>query len=132
MARSSSRWGFRRSSAGAFGSSPPAGSSGSPRETDLRHRREALVERIPCPADGADRVGFAAAVDGLAQPADMHIHGALVDIDVVAPHAVEQLLARIDTAGVAHQIFEQPVFGWTQVQIAAGAADAMALAVEFE
>src|SRR5687768_1249763 len=97
------------------------------------HRRKTLVEGIAGAAHGADRVGFAgAAVDGLAQAPDMDVHGAFVDIDVVAPDAVEQLLARIDAARMPHQIFEQAIFGRPEMDFAAGAADAVAGAVEFE
>src|SRR5690606_9064487 len=59
---------------------------------------EFLVEGVARAANGADRVPGAALVDGLAQPADMNVDGALVDIDVCAPDAVEKLLARINAA----------------------------------
>ncbi len=42
----------------------------------------------------------------------MHIDGALVDIDIMAPHRIKQLGALIDAAGVLHQVFEQAEFGW--------------------
>src|SRR5258708_39715403 len=80
--------------------------------TRLSRRRaaEAVVERVARAADGADRVSLAAAVERLAQPADMDVDGALVDIDLRAPHRVEQLGARKHPAGPFHQEFEQPVF----------------------
>jgi hypothetical protein len=59
----------------------------------LRGLAEAVVERIAGAAHGADRVGLMAAVERLAQAADVDVDGALVDVDVGAPHAVEQLLA---------------------------------------
>src|SRR5689334_4989325 len=62
----------------------------------------------------------------------MHVDGTLVDIDVVAPNAVEQLLARVDTAGVAHQVLEQPVLGGAQVDLTTTATDAVAGAVELK
>ena len=52
---------------------------------------EPLVEGIAHAAHGADGVGLAAAAQRLAQAADMDVHGALVDIDVVAPDRIEQL-----------------------------------------
>ena len=58
----------------------------------LFHLCETVVQRVAGAADGADRVLLAAGVEQLAQAADMHIDGALVDIDVAAPDAVEQLL----------------------------------------
>ena len=80
------------------------------------------------------RIGsrLAAAVERLAQPADMHVHGALVDIDVAAPDAVEQLLAREDAAGALHQEFEQPEFGRPEPDLAAAARHAVRLAVELD
>src|SRR5580700_10458521 len=54
---------------------------------------ETIVERVAGAAHGADRIDGVAAVECLAQAADMDVHSALVDIDVAAPHPVEQLLA---------------------------------------
>src|SRR3569832_447103 len=95
-------------------------------------RRKSLVEGVAGATHRADWVRLAAAVDGLTQAADMHIDGPLVDVDIVTPNPIEQLFARIDPAGVTHQIFEQPIFGRPQVQVATGAADTMALPVELE
>src|ERR1700687_1050062 len=57
------------------------------------HLREPVVQGIAGAAHGADRILLTAGVEQFAQPPDMHIHGALVDIDIAAPDAVEQLLA---------------------------------------
>src|SRR6185437_1576393 len=54
---------------------------------------EPVVERIARAADGADRIRLLAAIDRLTQATDMHVDGALVDIDVRAQDTVEQLLA---------------------------------------
>src|SRR5436309_718025 len=51
----------------------------------LRRLAEPLVERIAGAAYGADRVGGAAAIERAAQPTDMHVDGALVDVDVAPP-----------------------------------------------
>src|ERR1051325_692907 len=56
-------------------------------------RAEAVVERVAGATHRANRIGGVAAVDRLAQASDVDIHRALVDIDIGAPHAVEQLLA---------------------------------------
>src|ERR1700724_309218 len=66
-----------------------------------------IVERIAGAANGADRIDGVAAVERLAQAADMDVDGALVDIDVAAPHAIEQLLAGKYPAGALHPIFQQ-------------------------
>ena len=81
---------------------PPASRAPSPsRERGASRPFELLVEGVAGAADGADRVAAAAAVERAAQAADVHVDGALVDIDVVAPDAVEQLLAREDAAGAS-------------------------------
>src|ERR1700731_2919238 len=80
---------------------------GSWRVARLRGLAEAVVQRIAGAAHGADRVRHAAAVERLAQAADMDVDGALVDIDVAAPDLVEQLLAGKHPAGAFHQEFDQ-------------------------
>ena len=72
------------------------------------------------------------AVERLAQPADMDVDGALVDIDFTAPHAVEKLFAREHATGPLHQKFEQAIFGRAQIDRAAGARHALLLAVDLE
>src|ERR1044072_1669802 len=75
---------------------------------------------------------LAAAVECTAQSPDMHIDGTLVDVDVAAPDAVEQLLARVDSSGVLHQEFKQAELGRPQMHLAARTRDALLLAVELE
>src|SRR5580704_9648587 len=77
--------------------------------TQVRSTRfpEPIVERIAGATYGTDRVDGVAAIERLAQAADMDVDGALVDIDVAAPYPVEQLLAREHPAGTFHQKFEQ-------------------------
>src|ERR1700704_2736296 len=93
---------------------------------------EAVVERVAGAAHGADRIGGAAAIERLAQASDMDVDGALVDIDVAAPDAVEQLLPREHPAGILHQEFEQPEFGGAERHVAAGARHPLLLAVELD
>ena len=62
----------------------------------------------------------------------MHVHCPLVDIHISAPDAIEQLLARIDAAGIAHEIFEQAVFGGPEMDFLARTANAMGGAVELD
>src|SRR5437899_976518 len=93
---------------------------------------EAVVQRVAGAAYGADRVGFAAAIESLAEPPDMNIHSALVDINLGAPNTVEQLLAREHPAGPLHEEFEQPIFGRAEINLAAGARYPFLLAVEFD
>src|ERR1700744_5675137 len=93
---------------------------------------EAIVERVAGAADGADRILLAAGIEQLAQAADMHVDGALVDVDVTAPDAVEQLLAREHPARMLEEEFEQAIFGRPEVDRAARARYAALLAVKLE
>src|SRR5665213_3277237 len=79
------------------------------------HLREAVIQRVAGATDGADRILLAAGVEQLAQAADMDVDGALVDIDVAAPDAVEQLLAAEHAAGMLEEEFEQAVFGRPEI-----------------
>ncbi len=60
-------------------------------------RREPLVEGIAGAAHGADRVGLTAAHQRLAQAADVHVDGTLVDIDVPAPTRRSSNCSRVNT-----------------------------------
>src|SRR5215216_2589656 len=93
---------------------------------------EALVERVAGAAHGADGVALALAVERFAQPADVDIDGALVDVDVASPNAVEQLLARKYPAGTLQQKFQQTKLGRPQLDLAAAAKDATTVAVELD
>ena len=50
-------------------------------------------------------------LERLAQAADVHVHRALLDEDVVAPHLVEELRARIDAPGMRHEEVQQAELG---------------------
>src|SRR6201989_3527329 len=93
--------------------------------------REAVVEGVAGAADGADRILLAAGIEQLAQAADMHVDGALVDIDVAAPDAVEQLLAAEHPARMLQEELQQPVLGRAEIDRTARARDTALLAVEF-
>src|SRR6185295_20225924 len=80
---------------------------------------EPLVERIARATYRSDRIRGAATIERAPQPPDMHIDGALIDIDIASPHAVEQLLARVDAARALHQEFEQAEFGRPEMHLAA-------------
>src|SRR5271165_309353 len=108
--------------------------SATPAPSSIRPCRllKAVVERVARAAHGANRVDLGIPIERPAQSADMDVNGALVDIDVTPPHAIEQLLAREHTTGPLHQIFEQPVFGRTELDRPAGARYASLLPVHFE
>src|ERR1700681_2426773 len=98
----------------------------------LLRLREPVVERVAGAAHGADRILLAARIEQFAQPPDMHIHGALVDIDVAAPDAVEQLLAGKHPARMLEKNLQQPVFGRAEIDRTPRAPDAALLAIELD
>src|SRR4030095_5338828 len=65
------------------------------------------IQRVSRRAHGADQVVILGTVERLAQPADMHIHGARLHIDVVAPHRVQQLFAVEHPALMLQQMAQQ-------------------------
>src|SRR4051812_17421943 len=75
----------------------------------LRLRPDRLVERIACRANGADGIARTLDVHGLAQPADMHVNRARLDIDVRAPHRIQELLAAEHPARMLDEVIEQLV-----------------------
>src|SRR3954451_24662442 len=94
--------------------------------------RKPVIQRIAGAAHGANRVLLAVRVEQFAQAADMHVDGALVDIDVASPDAVEQLLAAEHPAGTLEEELQQAVFGGSQIDRPAGARDAAFFAVKLE
>src|SRR5437867_398174 len=102
--------------AGAKGALPPARFEGrsddkrrrprrlfSFKTTDLGGLFELVGEGVASTAHSAHRIGLRPSHHRLAQAADMHIDGALIDIDVAAPHAVQELGAAEHAAGALHQ-----------------------------
>ena len=61
----------------------------------------------------------------LAQALDMHVHRALLDEDVVAPHLVEQLAAAVHALGVLHEVVQQLELGRAHLQHLAVVRDAV-------
>src|SRR4029077_6541704 len=53
-------------------------------------------------------------LQSLAQPADMNVDGAFLDVHIPTPPAVQQLGARVDALGVLHEELEHAVFSRAQ------------------
>ena len=83
------------------------------------------VEDVAGAAHGAHGIGFVAAHDRFAQPADMHIDGTFIDLRGAAPDAVEQLRPAQNPAGIFHEQLEQAVFRRPEIDLAAEARDAV-------
>src|SRR6202521_247058 len=95
-----------------------------------RPRARSLLESIAGAAHGADRVAIGASDQRLSEPSHVDVDGAPVDEGIAPPHAVEQLLARKDAAGVLHEKSQQFEFGGSQANLALAAGDAVRGAVE--
>src|SRR5438552_1522731 len=85
----------------------PAGSGGRGRRSPgVRYwwLMSRVVERVAGGSHRADDIGCAAGVQRLAQAADMDVDGPRLDVDVMAPDRVQQLLAREHAPGMQHKI----------------------------
>ena len=91
-----------------------------------------VVERIARGADGPDQLGLAADVDRLAEPADVDVDGAQLDVAVAAPDRVEQPLAREDPRRMFEEMAQQPEFGRAERDRPAAALHLVADDVHFE
>src|SRR6185437_253102 len=69
------------------------------------------IERVARGAHRADDVGPVAVVERLAQPPDMHVDGAQLELGVAAPYGVEQLLAREHAARPLEEEAQQAELG---------------------
>ena len=88
---------------------------------------EGFVEGVAGAANGADRITFAPPRQRLAQPPDVDVDGALVDLRRLPPNRIEQLGAREHPAGLFEQIFEQPKIGRAEADVALAAPGATSI-----
>src|SRR6188474_2330908 len=86
-------------------------------------------EGVAGAAHGANRIGFGAAHHRLAQTANMDVDRTLIDIDVAAPYAVQQLRAAEHPARALHEKLEQPELGRAEMHLASVPRHAMGLAI---
>src|SRR5262249_48899165 len=89
-------------------------------------------EGVARAAHRAHRIGLGAAHHRLAQTADMHVDRPLVDIDVAAPYAVEQLRPAEDATWALHEKLEQAKFGRPEMHLAAIPRHAMRFTIELD
>src|SRR5271165_5839316 len=68
-------------------------------------------------------------LERLAQPADVHIHGALFHIGIAAPDAIEQLAAREHPLRVSHEKMQQAILRGAQGDFPLAGADPVARVV---
>src|SRR5271163_1921991 len=119
-------------------STRPAAFSLDGRCSSKRRRRqssslpEGFVEGVAGAANGADRIAFPAARERLAQPPDVNVDGAFVDLRRLPPNRIEQLGAREHPAGLFEQIFEEPELRRAEVDVARAAANPPGLPIKIE
>ncbi len=87
-------------------------------------------EAVARAAHGLHEAVEAALLERLAQPPDVHVDRALLDVHVAAPDAVEQLAPRVDAVRVRHQESEQPVLRRAERNRLASRGHAMSRLVE--
>src|SRR5438128_2369289 len=68
------------------------------------------IDRVAGRADRAHDVADTLCVQCLAQASDVDVHGPRLDINIMAPHRVEQLLARKDPPGIPQQMAQEAEF----------------------
>src|SRR5438046_1730055 len=106
-----------------------------PRDQHLRyfHRaRQVAPEAIAHAAYGFEKVLVARRLQRLAQPPDVYVDRALLDIDVVAPDLVEKLGTRVDAARVRHEEAQHAELEGAQLDVAAVSHDAARCGIELE
>src|ERR1700730_8087174 len=79
------------------------------------------IDRVAGRADGADDVTDTICIQCLAQPPDVDVDSPGLDIHIMAPDCVEQLLAREDASGVPQQMTQKAEFRRTEMDRFAGA-----------
>src|SRR5271165_7518933 len=93
---------------------------------------EGLVEGVAGAANGTDWIALAPPRQRLAQPPDMNVDRALVDLRGLPPDAVEQLRAREYTARLLQKIFEKTELRRTEMDIAGAPPHPACFAVEIQ
>src|SRR5215469_15584297 len=71
-------------------------------------------EPVPRAAHGLNEPIVPEFLECFPQSADVYVDRALLDVDIPAPDAIEQLLARIDAFGMRHEELEHTVLGRTE------------------
>jgi len=89
-----------------------------PRRTASGGTTTAVDHAVADTAHGFDERGAVGRRQRLAQALDVHVDGALLDEDVVAPDAVQQLRARVHAVGVPHEEVQQAELGRPDAQLA--------------
>lgn len=74
------------------------------------------IKRVTARPHCSDQVFFIPFIQRLAQTTNVHIHSAQLNVGTALPCVLQQFLAGENLPRMAHQKFEQPVFGWAKRQ----------------
>src|SRR6202049_94446 len=85
------------------------------RKLEVRRILGGPTDTIPCPSNRMDQLRLEAFIDLAAQAADMGFHNVRARVEMNVPDVLEQHRARDHLTSVAHQVFEQAVFPWLQL-----------------
>src|SRR3970040_871519 len=96
--------------------------------------KSARIRREPIAgaADRANQLVVAERRQRFAETANVHVDRALLDIDVAAPDAVEELRAAVNAIGMQHDKLEQAKFGRTEHHFRLAHFDFVARGIEAE
>ncbi len=75
-------------------------------------RRKAITSA----AHGLNQSIVAAGREQFAQPQDVDVDGALIDIHIVSPYIIQYLRPTVHTVGVAHEKMQQPELDRTEIE----------------
>src|SRR5512135_1111585 len=118
------------STATAAGAASPrrtTGLIGVPRARSARSRQP-----VAAAAHGLDQPVVAERLEREAQPADVDVDGALLDVDVITPHVVEQLRTRVHALGPREEEAQQAELGRSQRDGLAGSRHAVRRRIELQ
>src|SRR5271165_5958646 len=93
---------------------------------------EGLVEGVAGAANGTDWIALAPPRQRLAQPPDMNVDRALVDLRGLPPDAIEQLRAREYAPRLFQKIFQETELRRTEMDVAGAAPHPAGFAIEVE
>jgi len=82
------------------------------------------------PAHCLDQAVARKGLERLAEPADVDVHRALLDIDVSAPDPIQHLAPRVHALGVLHEELQQTILGWPERHCLVACRHPMARGIE--
>jgi len=82
-------------------------------------------ESIACASNCLYVVLYAEFSQRLAQSAHVNVNRPLLNVNIRAPDPVKQLISTIDAVGMCHEVLQQPILSWAQVNFLAANGDSV-------